>query len=272
MSFNMMPVVLENTQLQEAGKMVFAPVGASSSCIPDGAAGASLVRGQSAQVGERKGIDLQRFFKSFDRVPDPGASYAVQLCTDVPVNQDPTALVGFMGIENAGHTFLVLTKWNGAHLVTQCFGFYAARLPSPWHPTRPVPSMIKDNSHHEINAAITSWLTGAQFSFLKEKALQDARNDYHLVRFNCSDYALGVYNSVQETPIILPPYTVTFPGKLKVSSKAAALGLATIGSTPQSLYTTLFSMKNAGGPVAENILIDLSEDRLAPVSEGECAE
>lgn len=261
-----------NIQVRDTEKMVFAPVGASSSCKSDGPAGASLVLAQSAQVGERKGIDLRRFFKSFDRVPDPGASYAVQLCTDVPVNHDPTALVGFMGIENAGHTFLVLSKSNGASLVTQSFGFYAARLPSPWHPTRPVPSMIKDNSLHEINAAITCCLTGAQFSLLKEKALQDAGNDYHLVRFNCSDYALGVYNSVQENPIILPPYTVTFPGKLKVSSKAAALGLATIGSTPQSLYSTLFSMKNAGGPVAGNILIDLSEDRLAPFSKGECDE
>jgi len=137
-----------------------------------------------------------------------------------------------------------------------------------WHPTLPVSSVIRDNARHEINAAITTVLTRDQFFALMGHALALAERQYRLLDFNCTDFALGVFNSVQRSPIELMPYTVTFGGGRRPGKKSPALVIPPIRNTPQMLFSALYSMKHAGGPEAANIVIDLSPNWLAPLSEG----
>ena len=241
-------------------------VGPGSSARDGSVEGRRMTHGDDQRV-----FVLERLFKCFDRVPDEGAHYSVQLCAEVPVKSDPMALVGWRGGENAGHTFLVLKKWRDGIGVTQCFGFYPLRRPSMWNPMKGVPSEIRDNEHHEINAAITVELTAAGFLLVLEKALFLAANEYRLVDFNCSDFALTVFNCVRAEPIVLAPFPVSLPVGIG-SRKSSFTKVTSIGSTPQMLYATLYAMKNTGGPGAKDIIIDLSHDTLAPPSFGECAE
>jgi len=67
-------------------------------------------------------IDLQKYFNCFDHISDNGATYSIKLCTDLPVNSNPNALVTTS--LTPGHAFLTLTKSNGGQSITQSFGFY----------------------------------------------------------------------------------------------------------------------------------------------------
>ena len=52
-----------------------------------------------------------------------GAVYSAKLCVDIPVNNDPLALLDGT---TPGHAFITVTKTNGSQSATLSFGFYPA--------------------------------------------------------------------------------------------------------------------------------------------------
>ena len=211
-------------------------------------------------------ISIAQFFNCFNQVPDVGATYTLQLCTDVPDNNDPSALFDLAtGNSTIGHSFLVVTKTNGSSSITQCFGFYPAQTPSYWNPMAPVPSQMKDNGGHEINASVTISLSASQFAAVQSNAISDATMPYELESYNCTDYAVGIFNSVSATQINCVPIQIEVnPGAVDPPETI------TIQNSPQGLYSTLSSMKAGGGTLAPNISTDLSGNTKSPASHGQC--
>lgn len=213
-------------------------------------------------------VNIRNFFNCFTQVPDLGAVYTVQLCADVPVNSDPEA--GFdlsSGSVSLGHSFLVVTKSNGGASITQSFGFYPAQTPPFWNPTLPIGSAVKDNGGHEVNGSITMSISESQFATIEAGAIAYAQNQYSLTAYNCTDYALGVFNSVRSSPIVLQPFNVDI-----MNGPGDPLTEISIPNSPQGLYNALSSMKSSGSAEAGNIRTDLSGNTLSPGSHGECYE
>ena len=212
-------------------------------------------------------VNLTQMFNCFSQVPDAGATYTVQLCSDVPVNNIPGAAVNIVGF-SAGHTFLVATKSNAGVSVTQAFGFYPAEAPPLTAPFTAVPAVIKDNGNQEVNASLSVSVSAAQFAAFKASALQRATLPYALASNNCSDYAVNVFNAAMTTPIVLQPYEIEVP---VVNGNPATGGVTTVTvpvtNSPQMLFYKLSAMKQAG---TAGIVIDQTSSTHSPASHGEC--
>jgi hypothetical protein len=239
--------------------------------LPPGAVGRGAVNTPGVQpeaeyTDQLPVVDLRSMFNCFDRISSDNATYTVQLCTDVPVNSDPTAPVGFSNGISVGHTFLVATKSNSTESVTQSFGFYPGQMPPFYDPSSPVPSAIKDNGGHEWNARITITVTSAQFTQFRQACLSNAGNNYQLVLYNCTNFGLNGFNTVEDPPIKVDPLNIVMPSVLP----GTGIPLVSVPASPQMLYASLVAMKNAGGPMAATIETDLSGRAMAPVSHGQC--
>lgn len=217
------------------------------------------------------GIDINKIFKCFDNVPSNGATYTIKLCADLPSNSNPGASANFSAI-SGGHTFLTVTKTNGSVSVTQSFGFYPESMPSLLDPFGLVASTLKDNGVQEINASIEMNINESQFNKVKQNAIAFSSRKYELADYNCTDYALDIFNSARMNPIKVPPYKVILPGSAgAMTFNPAAEPIAVfIEKSPQMLFSTLRQMKNSYHAEASRILIDQSHNYRSPVSKGEC--
>jgi len=213
-------------------------------------------------------VDIKAIFNCFDQIPDAGASFSVQLCVDIPVNGSPAASSNVSAF-SAGHSFLIVSKSGGGNSITQAFGFYPATGISMWNPFTSKPSAIRDNSGQEINGSLSMSLSSDQFGQLKATAIGLSSKPYILDASNCTDYAVGVINSLRSQPLSLQPYVVHQPG-VTVSGSLSPGFDVTINNSPQRLYELLSQMKSAGGPESANIQLDLSHNLKAPLSHGPC--
>jgi|GEM_PF-767196 len=215
-------------------------------------------------------IDIRKFFNCFDLVPSEGATYSIQLCVDLPINSTPNASMNFSGGVNAGHTFLIVTKSGGGINVTQCFGFYPQTAPSIWNPFLAIPSVMKDNGDKEINASLMMSIDSKQFDAIKTSAINLSTTPYTLDKSNCTDYALGVFNSVRSTPLTMQPYVLRQSGIAMANGMSSSPITVTINNSPQNLYATLSVMKANGNTEESNIQLDLSHNLRSPISHGSC--
>ncbi|MBS1664721.1 MAG: hypothetical protein JST68_26990 [Bacteroidetes bacterium] len=215
-------------------------------------------------------VDVRKLFNCFDLVPSEGAVYTVQLCVDLPVNSSPNMSMNFSGGVNAGHTFLVISKSGGGESVTQAFGFYPGEEPSAWNPFSSLPSAIKDNGNKEINASIGMSINADQFEAIKAMSINLSSKSYELDKFNCTDYALTVFNATRAVPITMDPYILRQGGITVGNGVSSAPVTVVIASSPQKLYDKLATMKTGGSTEAANINLDLSHNTKAPISHGAC--
>jgi hypothetical protein len=214
------------------------------------------------------GLDLNKVFKCFDNVPSTGAIYSIRLCSDIPSNSNPNASANFSAA-SGGHTFLTITKTNGGTSVTQSFGFYPSSSPSWIDPFAPVTSSIKDNGAQEINASLEMDLTETQFNAVKQNAISWSTRNYELAEYNCSNYAVDIFNSVRTNPLIIPGYQIVLPGNTNPWAPNNPITV-TINKSPQMLFSKLQEMKNNNDPESSKIVIDQSHNYTAPISKGEC--
>lgn len=176
------------------------------------------------------GVDVKKFFKCFTNVPDAGATYTLTLHADLPVNSSPNTLVSAASL-SPGHAFLTFTKSNGSTSVTQVIGFY------PISGTRsvfnqPVASQTVNDGGHEYNASVTINVSQADFTAAQNLATTySTGSQYDLNDFNCSNYALNVFNSATTNDI---------------SVSDTYLSGLNYGCTPNGLYNKLVQMKNGG--------------------------
>lgn len=228
----------------------------------------SLLEYEGEYIYSLPEIDVWKFFNCFNTVPSVGAIYIIKLCVDVPSNNNPGASSTSSG-SSAGHTFLTVTKSNGDSKITQSFGFYPKSEPSFFDPFASVGSAMKDNGGNEYNAAIEMNISEDQFEKIKNNAIVWAVNPYTLSDYNCTNYALDVFNSVRSVPIAIAPYKVVLPGAPNPWGESEPITI-NIEKSPQMLFFKLQAMKNNNEPEAGKIQIDQTHNSVSPVSHGEC--
>ncbi|MBC7652627.1 MAG: hypothetical protein H7101_12855 [Deinococcales bacterium] len=190
--------------------------------------------------------DLAKLFKCFDNVPDAGATFTVKLCADLPDNNQPLAIAN--SSFEPGHSFITMTKTNGNVTVSQSFGFYPTN--GPFSLTMlPRTGKVVDNGDHEYNASTSMNISAADFKTTQNTAILFGTNmSYDLNDFNCTTYALTVYNSVR------------LGNHISVANSTPGFDY---GKTPGGLYQLL---KNSN-PVSNNIEVGTFS---APAKIGPC--
>lgn len=202
------------------------------------------------------GIDLTKYFKCFTYIPDQGATYSVTLCADIPVDGNSGALLSTS--LHPGHAFIILTKTNGVLTLSQSFGFYpeSPRLSAAGIY---VQSEIKDDgaTGHEYDASvIRPNVSQLDFQTVENMAVNLSSQEYSAYNYNCTNYALQVFNSIQvNNPITVPDWIGTYTG-------------IDFGTTPNGLYNVLVRMKTMfPGANTPNISVG---PNYAPASSGAC--
>ena len=186
-------------------------------------------------------INIENYLKCFDNVPDAGATASITIYADIPVDSDPRKLFN-VGTLSPGHTFVEITKENGGQRVSQNIGFYPKNRMDPAFTTAPVDGKLVDNSGHEFNASLKMNLSTVDL----QRTLMEIRYlarfiKYDIDEYNCTDFALDVFNASRVNKLEIPLYDI--PG-----------GITAAGSrTPNGLYIKLGEMMANHDPEANNI-------------------
>ncbi|TDH28082.1 hypothetical protein EXU57_06375 [Segetibacter sp. 3557_3] len=145
---------------------------------------------------------------SYSTIPDAGATCSIEILTDIPVDSNP--FIYFNWREgSAGHAFVQVKKSNGLQSVQQTIGFY------PDHPWKtmvfetPLSQKIVDNQHHEYNASLRMDISPAELQTVLNQAIVSSRKAYSIKQYNCTDFALDLFNSVRaDNPLNIPKYNI----------------------------------------------------------------
>lgn len=184
------------------------------------------------------GINLHDYLHCFAAIPDTGATCKISIFADLPVNGDPTKFFDF-GSGSPGHTFLRLQKSNAGQFSSQYIGFYPATDWKTILTTEPIPGKFEDNTGHEFDASYELEITPAQLETGVTRMLHlDQFVQYDIDDYNCTDWAIDVFNHIVQPDQRLIIIKYYIPG-----------GMTPYGtSTPQGLYTKLRSMAKKGEP------------------------
>lgn len=185
-------------------------------------------------------IDIEKYLKCFDNIPDAGAQCEIVINADIPVDSDPNKLFDF-STGSPGHTFIQLKKTNGSQSVVQNIGFYPK---TGWKTITnfPIDAKFVDDGQHETNAYFSKILTPEQLRSTIAEIRNKENVQYDLDDFNCTDWALDIFN-FQGYTLTIPRYLI--PGSIK------AAGV----NTPQGIYNKLKEMKTANVPNSDKIAI-----------------
>lgn len=158
-----------------------------------------------------------------------------------------------------GHTFIILTKTNGAVSLSQSFGFYPAS-PSLSTTGAYVKSQIKDDGavDHQYDASLSMPnISQLDFQTVENLALNLAGSQqYSLYNYNCTDYALQVFNSIRvNNPLTIPDWIGAYTG-------------IDFGRTPNGLYEAMVGMQTFVGGAA-NPFVKVGSFH-APATAGAC--
>lgn len=187
-------------------------------------------------------IVLENKLKCFDAVPNnTNTMYKIKLCADLANDNNPKALIGE---DNVGHSFITLTKTNGSISVTESFGFYPQKGYKSVFGTAVSSQIVDDGAtNHEYNASLTVKVTKLQFQQIIDKAVNKSKSDYNLKDYNCTDYAIEVFNAGmdQNNKIIVDDWII-FSGYYGVGQQPTH----DYGTTPSGLYKSINNLKNSG--------------------------
>ena len=175
-------------------------------------------------------IDVSKYIKCFSTVSDINATYQVSIYSDIPVDNDPSEMFNW-STGSPGHSFIQLTKSSGGISVQQYFGFYPQ---VGWKVLGryPTASKMVDNGGHEFNASLTKTINGTQFQTTIKRMESLEAEDYDIITWNCTDFALSVYNASSIAPLTIPKYKTEGSGELM--------------NTPQGLYNEIKLLQASG--------------------------
>lgn len=188
---------------------------------------------------DHEAIDVEQYLKCFDNIPDAGATCSVEILTDIPVDSDPSKLFNWQ-TDSPGHVFLQLKKSNGTQFAQQSIGFYPNTNWKNILNADPVDSKMVDDGGHEFNASLKMNVSPFNLRSVIGKIKELSKMKYDMDEFNCTDFALEVFNYVR-TPLEIPKYVL--PGGTVVTN------------TPQGLYNKLLEMKQNNDPEAANTTV-----------------
>lgn len=109
---------------------------------------------------------------------------------------------------------------------------------------------------HEFNAGFTKTVTNEQLKLVIAHMRNLKDSQYDLDNFNCTDWALSVFNS-QGYTLTIPRYLV--PGSIRADGV----------NTPQGVYAKLMEMKTANVVNSDKIRIGFLKGYV-PSSKGAC--
>ncbi|WP_018615713.1 hypothetical protein [Segetibacter koreensis] len=180
-------------------------------------------------------IDVTKYVKCFSSIPDQGSTCSIEIFADIPVDDNSNKLFNWR-TQSPGHTFLQIKKTNGSLSVMQNIGFYPVEGWKSLLTTAPVAGKFVDNSEHEYNASLKMNLSAAQLQKTLDKMVELSRFvKYDVDEFNCTDFALDVFNATRiSNALEIPRYDI--PGGTAISGT----------NTPQGLYNQLKSMQQQG--------------------------
>lgn len=202
-------------------------------------------------------IDLQKYINCFNAIPDEGSECSIEIFTDIPVDTNPNMLFDFNS-GSPGHTFIQVKKSNATQSILQNIGFYPSSGLKAVLTNAPVNGKFVDNGIHEYNASIKMSLSATNFRSTLTEILYLANFiEYDIDNYNCTDFALDVFNKTRTHKIIIDLYDI--PGNYP----------STGSRTPQGLYNKLKEMKESGHPESSNITIGIYKGWVAK-SSGPC--
>lgn len=192
-------------------------------------------------------IDISSYLKCFGTVPDAGASCSITIYTDIPVNGDPSEFFNWQ-TGSPGHTFLSFSKSNGGQSVQQVFGWYPAQSWEAMTTPAPIDGKFVDDAGHEFNGSLTISVTPQQLQSAITQVLYLSHSiKYDVDEYNCTDFALQIFNYVRDPRNIIEIPMYDIPGGMAPNGTA----------TPNGLYDRLKDMKAANGADAANINLPL---------------
>ncbi len=100
-----------------------------------------------------------------------------------------------------------------------------------------------DNAGHEFNASLTVNIDAAHFQNALSEIQYQSKSRYDIDNFNCTDFALSVFNLAAYEPLEIPQYHI--PGGM----------MGELSNTPQGLYIELSDLSKTGGYDGGEILI-----------------
>ncbi|MBN8837165.1 MAG: hypothetical protein J0I09_07900 [Sphingobacteriia bacterium] len=176
-------------------------------------------------------IDTKKYLNCFGTIPDAGSTFTITIATDIPVDSDPSQFFNWNDA-SPGHTYIELYKSGNGGLIEQNIGFYPN---SSWKVVTGgnIASKMADDAGHEYNARYTISLSASQFQAALNAVQTFSSFDYNVASFNCTDFALNVFNAAGGN-LSIPKYQI--PG----------FGIQGGSNTPQGLYNQLQNMQMAG--------------------------
>jgi len=120
------------------------------------------------------------------------SSYAFLLYVKQPV---PGKRKSFTGINNVGHTFITLIKYNTDNTyVSRSFGFYPKKRgflsATPLHPG--APSVFKNDSLHDWDEAVGKFISYRKFQRIIRIIKRYNLKEYDLNQNNCTNFGMNV--------------------------------------------------------------------------------
>ena len=200
-------------------------------------------------------IKVEDYIQCFSSVPDEGATYQVTIFSDIPVNNNPGKMFEW-ATGSPGHSFIQLTKSSDNFSIQQSFGFYPQ---ISWQilTSHPCASKIVDNGGHRFDASLTQTISSSQFEAVISKLELLENTDYSLSDWNCTDFAMSIYNAASYNPLTIPQYSTEGDG--------------TLMNTPQGLYKEI-TMLQASGNTAHGIPSVPKNEQEAGNSHGSCGQ
>ena len=178
-------------------------------------------------------VDSKKYIDCFGSIPDAGATYVITIATDIPVDGDPSKLFNWSDY-TPGHCYIELYKAGSrGGIISQNIGFYPN---TSWKSVGGgnITSKIVDDAGHEYNARYSITVSASQFQAALTAAQNNSNNDYNIATFNCTDFALGVFNAAGGN-LSVPKYQIPgYPNR------------TTGSNTPQGLYNAISNLGAAG--------------------------
>ena len=120
------------------------------------------------------------------------SAYAILVQVKQPA---PGKRKSFTGINNVGHMFITLIKYNtDSSVVYRSFGFYPNKSTilsaTPFHPSSP--SVFKDDARHEWDELAGKFISPRRFRKIIEVLQSYEGRAYHLNHNNCTDFGLTI--------------------------------------------------------------------------------
>lgn len=177
-------------------------------------------------------IVLQQLLNCFNNVPSNAqTTYKVTIHTHLANPNNVTQVYNFSA-DDPGHAYITMEKSNGSTSRSLTFGFYPSQDSWITGTKNAVTSSIgeEDPDFRRSDARYTITVTEAAFNNARNMALTKSTKPYDLNDYNCTDYAIDVFDTaLGTTGLAVPNSTIGF-------------------TTPAGLYGRLSEMKTAGIP------------------------